>query len=118
MSMELSSIFMVFKWMLETSDMKKHVLFKINGILFTIVFFLVRILPIPIALSVFYLSPAPTDTTHVISNLRRTQVEASSWLEICKYVSYFVLVPQFLNLFWFYKLVRMIQRLVAPKKKD
>ena len=113
---EISSVFMVFRWMLYSMGQDGSVLYKLNGLAFTLVFFVIRVLPIPFAFLAFSLAPAGTDTSKLVGlGLPSSSIE---WLvQICTFpISPTVLIPTALNLFWFFKLIKMIMRMGKPKK--
>ena len=116
-STEISSVFMVFRWMLYSTGQDGSGLYKLNGLAFTVIFCVLRVLPIPLAFLAFFLVPAGTDTSKLVGyGVSPDRIQTLS--QLCAFpLSPTVLLPTILNLFWFYKLIMMIMRMGGTKKE-
>jgi len=117
LSMEISSIFMALRWVFKTAGLEeKSPICMLNGFLFTLVFFVWRIVPIPVYLLAFYLAPGPSSTAHIMSK-GLSAATGDQVLVAGKVMGYICTLPIFLNLFWFYQLVNMLRKMFSKKKE-
>jgi len=114
-AMEISSLFMAVRWMILSAGGKGSSTEKLNGLLFLVSFFIIRIVPIPVYFLAFYLQGQPTSTAHLIAQ-GMEPAQAESMLALGKWIGLACLLPSVLNMFWFYKIVNMVMKMGKSDK--
>ena len=113
-STEITSIFNVIRTLLLDNEMKQSIVYKLNGMLFTLVFVIVRMAPVPLLFLAWYLAPQPTSTTKVDS-YGATYAYALSYLSILHPGAHAIFV---MNLYWGFKVIRgFVSAMSQPKSK-
>lgn len=97
---EVTSIFLTINWLLSNSGKKKSIIYKVNGLLFTLSFVVVRMLgALPQLRSLWEAPPWSPDAVQ-----KRSDVSSLATYQLLSL--YTLIIPHMLNLFWGVKVVK------------
>mmetsp|Transcript_70592 Transcript_70592/g.147857 ORF Transcript_70592/g.147857 Transcript_70592/m.147857 type:complete len:299 (+) Transcript_70592:223-1119(+) len=110
LSYEFTGVWLTLLWLLSTANMKKSMLYKVVGLLFTASFVVMRMVgAIPQLIAMWNAPPWSVDLEH--------KVQPGGIHPLCWIFSLSLVFPHILNLFWGVKVVSGFMAVMMPKKK-